>query len=414
MKYITSVVLDRATADGRILRFRVKWDGSRSIVSMNVGYSVNPDGWSARTFRCLPRTNHGRRRVPASEINGAIVALEEAAARAAARFDGSPSVEAFRAAFREEMGMKKPAPERGILDELRTFVSAESSRSGWTIGTENAFLGLKKHLSAFLAGHPVSSLGDFGEREYVQFCEYLKSSGLRNSTVAGISKRLRWFLRWGGREGLMASTDFSAATPRIKQATKEVVFLDRDEVFRLMRAELPEHLGNVRDAFLFQCFTGLRFSDVRSLRCTDISDTAVTVTTQKTAERLSIELNRYSRAILEKHREFAKSTGRPFPMCCNQVMNREIKEACRLAGIDTLVHLTYYRGSERFDETLPKWQLISTHAGRRTFVCLMLGLGVPVTTVMKWTGHSDYKAMKPYIAVSDRMKADAMRLVDSL
>ncbi len=57
---------------------------------------------------------------------------------------------------------------------------------------------------------------------------------------------------------------------------------------------------------------------------------------------------------------------------------------------------------------------IGTHAGRRTFICNALALGIPPQVVMKWTGHSDYKAMKPYIDIADDIKANAMSKFNQL
>ena len=54
------------------------------------------------------------------------------------------------------------------------------------------------------------------------------------------------------------------------------------------------------------------------------------------------------------------------------------------------------------------------HAGRRTFICNALALGIPAQVVMKWTGHSDYKAMKPYIDIADDIKANAMNKFNQL
>ncbi len=62
------------------------------------------------------------------------------------------------------------------------------------------------------------------------------------------------------------------------------------------------------------------------------------------------------------------------------------------------------------EETYSKSDLISTHAGRRTFICFALSSGIPPQVVMKWTGHSDYQAMKPYIDIAEKTKADAMKL----
>lgn len=85
-----------------------------------------------------------------------------------------------------------------------------------------------------------------------------------------------------------------------------------------------------------------------------------------------------------------------------------------MCGITSPVNTTCYRGQRRIDTTQPKWKLITTHAGRRTFICNSLMLGIPPDVVMKWTGHSDYKSMKPYIAISDEAKKEAMKRFDEL
>ncbi len=64
--------------------------------------------------------------------------------------------------------------------------------------------------------------------------------------------------------------------------------------------------------------------------------------------------------------------------------------------------------------TIPKYALLGTHAGRRTFICNALALGIPAQVVMKWTGHSDYKAMKPYIDIADDIKSNAMSRFNQL
>lgn len=91
-----------------------------------------------------------------------------------------------------------------------------------------------------------------------------------------------------------------------------------------------------------------------------------------------------------------------------------LKELGELAEINDPVSETYYKGSERIDTITPKYALLGTHAGRRTFICNALALGIPAQVVMKWTGHSDYKAMKPYIDIADDVKANAMSKFNQL
>ena len=95
-------------------------------------------------------------------------------------------------------------------------------------------------------------------------------------------------------------------------------------------------------------------------------------------------------------------------------MNRDIKELCRLAGINEEIRVTTYKGNVRTDKIQPKWELVGTHTGRRNFIVNALSLGITPNIVMKWTGHSDYKAMKPYIDIVDSIKASSMTKFDGL
>ena len=90
----------------------------------------------------------------------------------------------------------------------------------------------------------------------------------------------------------------------------------------------------------------------------------------------------------------------------------ESEPFCASAGFNTPITRTCYRAGQRVEETYPKYEMIGTHAGRRTFICFALSSGIPPQVVMKWTGHSDYQAMKPYIAIAEKTKADAMKLFD--
>ena len=96
------------------------------------------------------------------------------------------------------------------------------------------------------------------------------------------------------------------------------------------------------------------------------------------------------------------------PVISNQKMNEYLRELMEMAEIDEPIRKTYYKGNQKFDEVSPKYALMSSHAGRRTFICNALALGIPPQVVMKWTGHSDYAAMKPYIAIADQTKINAM------
>ena len=146
----------------------------------------------------------------------------------------------------------------------------------------------------------------------------------------------------------------------------------------------------------------------------DIKGDHIEVTTVKTADSISIELNKVTRDILEKYKDTPFKDNKALPNYTNQAMNRDIKELCKLAGINEEIRVTTYKGNVRTDKIQPKWELVGTHTGRRTFIVNALSLGITPNIVMKWTGHSDYKAMKPYIDIVDSIKASSMTKFDGL
>lgn len=81
---------------------------------------------------------------------------------------------------------------------------------------------------------------------------------------------------------------------------------------------------------------------------------------------------------------------------------------------DEPVLITTHSGRNRSEATMPKWTLLSTHCARRTFVVTALQLGIPIEVITRWTGHSDLKAMRPYIAIVDELKAKNMAKFDEV
>lgn len=218
------------------------------------------------------------------------------------------------------------------------------------------------------------------------------------------------FLKWCIKKGYVTNISLENFKPKLKNIQKKIIFLTKSELDKLRFYQIPsqkkKYLERVRDIFLFQCFTGLRYSDVVNLKRTDIKDKYIEITTVKTIDNLIIELNVHSEEIINKYRNNLDE--KVFPTITNQKANEYLKELAKMVGIDEPVRVSYYRGNERIDEIYPKYALLGTHAGRRTFICNALSLGIPPQVVMKWTGHSDYKAMKPYIDIADEIKISAM------
>lgn len=411
-KYHCQFLLDKEKnkLDARI-RYRIKWQGN--IIAFNIGYRVDIDKWSEDTQRCKANTTHGKKKVPANIINRKLQQFEQACEDAIKYFEVQnviPTKEEFQFVFNSNVGReKKVVLEKSFFQYYDDFIAEEGTFNQWTAGTKKKLHVIKKHLFNF---DPKLTFEKFTEEKLVEYLSYLQGElKFKNATVTKNISFVKWFLRWSYKKGYNTNTFFENFKPKLKNTQKKIIFLTPTEFKHFREYQIPQqkkYLERVRDVFLFQCFTGLRYSDVENLKKNDIKDDFIEVTTLKTSDSLKIELNQYSRAILDKYKDYKDCKGRALPVITNQRMNEYLKELAELAGINELIRETYYIGNERFDEVTPKYALIGTHAGRRTFICNTLSLGIPPQVVMKWTGHSDYKAMKPYIDIADETKANAM------
>lgn len=289
------------------------------------------------------------------------------------------------------------------------FIKECGRQNDWTESTFEKFDSVKNHLKTFNPKLTFSYFDDNGLNEYVIFLrDYRK---MRNSTIEKQLGFLKWFLRWANQRGFNEYKQFESFKPKLKKVPKKVIFLTTEELKQLREFQIPEskqYLDRVRDVFLFCCYSSLRYSDVYNLKRSNIKKEHIEITTVKTGDSLNIDLNNYTRAIIDKYKDVHFQNDKALPVISNQKMNDYIKELGELAGINEQIQETYYKGNERIETVTPKYALLGTHAGRRTFICFALTLNIPVQIIMKWTGHSDYKAMKPYIDVADNIKANAM------
>ena len=419
LDYGTTFLIDRQNGknDGR-LRLRLRWNKSKNHAAILIGFRIDPSKWNTNAQRCIANTTHGKNHTPASVINRTIQAYEDAAHSLFARYirdNINPTEQEVRKDLRLALGKSTDEAARADISAyIDQFRKEQGSLNNWTIATHKKFITLSHHLQAY-SDNPTYRI--FTEAGLLGFVEYLRDRAkMRNTTITKQIRILKWFLRWSERKGYLHNYAYRDFSPRLRQSRNDIIYLDWGELLQVYRMAIPpskQYLERVRDIFCFCCFTGLRYSDVQQLRPSDISGGAVHITTRKTGDRLTIELNDFSAAIAARYTEQDRQDGRLFPVISNQKMNDYLKELGAFCGIDTPVTRIYYSGSERMEETRPKWAYIGTHTARRTFISNAIIKGIPPQIVMKWTGHKDYSAMKPYIEVADRVKRDAMRAFNS-
>ena len=406
------------------IRMRVNFASQR--IEFTTGYRIDVAKWDGDKQRVKNGCTN-KLKQSASEINAALLGYYTELQEIFKRFEVAeitPSPAEVKEAFNNRHGQNEKTElasadtsnvPSNFYEAFDDFVRVCGRQNDWTHSTFEKFAAVKNHLKNFRSELSFDFFDEEGLTEYVQYLREVRE--MRNSTIGKQLSFLKWFLRWSFKQGMHSNNAYDAFKPKLKDTQKKIIFLTWEELNKLREFKIPptkQALERVRDVFLFQCFTGLRYSDVFNLRRSDIKGDHIEVTTVKTSDSLIIELNDHSRAILEKYKDVEFENDKALPVITNQKMNDYLKELAELAEINEPVRQTYYKGNERIDEVTPKYALLGTHAGRRTFICNALALGIPPQVVMKWTGHSDYKAMKPYIDIADDIKANAMSKFNQL
>ncbi len=242
---------------------------------------------------------------------------------------------------------------------------------------------------------------------YDAFKKYLiKKRGLTNNSIGKYVSTLKTYLGWAEDRGAAVLKDYRKF--KVDEEDVEVVALAMDEVHRLEALDLDDHprLGRVRDLFLFACYTGARFGDIQKLHMDDIRGNAWFLRMGKTRSETRIPLIPQAVAIVSRYR----GDGR-MPKISSQRMNDYLKELGQLAQITEPVRIVRYQGAKRVEDRGPKWQFLSSHMARRTFVTISLERGMRPEVVMSVTGHRSFKTMKKYIALTEQSKSEAMESV---
>ncbi len=122
---------------------------------------------------------------------------------------------------------------------------------------------------------------------------------LLNNTAHKNIQFFKSFMIWANTNNFTDNT--SHRTFKSKSEQNEVIYLTEDELMHLYSMKIDnERLERVRDLFVFQCFTGVRFSDIENLFWDDIKNGTWNLRTQKTKDIIQIPLSSYALSILAK------------------------------------------------------------------------------------------------------------------
>jgi len=285
-----------------------------------------------------------------------------------------------------------------IIQNIDLFL--EAKKNIYTDGSKQKYRTLKMHLENFTKEYDyILTYNNFDLNFFDKFTDYaINKLKLNNNTLHKYIGLLTSFINWSIERELTTINHTSKF--KIKGFKTQIVALSESELNQIEELDtsaLP-YLDRVKDFFLFSIYTGARFSDVSNVEYKDIDmkKKVWKLRTIKTRDLIEIPLSEKAISIINKYKDNPKF----LPSITNQKYNNYIKELCKRADISEQVTITSYQGTKRKENTHYKYELISSHTARRTFVTLSLMKGIPAEIIMNVTGHKDYKSFAKYIKLN--------------
>jgi len=279
------------------------------------------------------------------------------------------------------------------------FIKIRSGEKGWGQDMVDVYLRLLEKIRKF---RPDIKFTDWNVQTLETFKESLAQS-MYNDAIKKNLSYLKSFIKWAKSKHYAVNEDFATYNPKLLTAQKQVRYLELDELEKIYNLNLADNeaLDCTRDFFLFQCYTGLRYSDLKQLKRTNVyrdkrGKYFIRLLTEKDNDVINFQLAKRAVEIYNKYVVLSLPEGLLLPVLSNQKYNEHLKDLGKIAGL-TGEWVDYeYRLQEKIEVRVPKCDL-SSHTARRTFIVTALNEGVSTDLIMLITGHSDYNVMRPYI-----------------
>jgi site-specific recombinase XerD len=384
----------KANASGKLpIYLRITIDGKRTEISTK--RTIEIEKWSVEANKAIGRTEDVR------ELNAyldSLISRVYQSHRDLIQDNKEVTAETLKNKF---LGVEEKQVTLITLFKEHNKRVEKLIGKGYSTGTLDRYKTVFKHLQEFMKhNYNVSDIcfNRINHKYITDFEFYLKSERNcgHNSAIKYI-KNFKKIVRIAIASDLITKDPFLNYKVQLKVVKRE--FLSEEEIQTMLEKDLHTHrLEIVRDIFIFCCYTGLAYSDVKKLSKDSIvigidGEKWIKTNRTKTGTRSNIPLLPPALKILKKYENspLSVSKGVLLPVLSNQKSNAYLKEVADLCGIK---------------------KNLTTHLARHTFATTVtLSNGVGIESVSKMLGHTSIKTTQHYAKILDRKVSDDMAIL---
>ena len=318
-----------------------------------------------------------------------------------------PSMSELKKRFNDTFNSRDSRSGEEFYYYFDQFIETQSKSRAWNQSMIDKYKRIEKGLQA---NFPILKFSDLSVNMMQKILEGwskgLDGQGTFNDHISATLSCFRSFVTWAKLKGCIVNEEFFAFRPKLRPAIIEPRFLTVNEVKQISDLDLSQSdsLDMVRDFFLFQCGTALRYSDLKKLKKSDIilhndGRYHIKIVTQKNKKPVNFPISMDAQKIYLKYKDIPYPNNVAFPVISNQKYNEHLKTLGERAGLTGEWVDHQWRLDKEFEIRHSKKDL-GTHVARRTFISTAINEGVLPELIALVTSHSDLKEMAPYIGLS--------------
>lgn len=279
-----------------------------------------------------------------------------------------------------------------FFDFMEMFLNSDAL-SAYKAGSVQIYVTQTSKIKKFRSEFNITDIDAVFIRSYESFM-YSKLNNKKNTVNKSLSW-LRTILNRAIDHGIIQENPFTKYKIKLQKEKGNRIALSLNDIDRLTNIfetfNLTQNQSYVLRYFLFCCYTGLRYSDLKALRFSDIklldNKEYIQIQMVKTGDPVTIPLSKKAKSlIIEK----TINKARMFDVFTDQSTNRTLKDIMKIAGIN---------------------KVISFHCSRHTFATVGFNrLKIPIEVISKILGHSDIKTTMIYTKIdNEKLREETLK-----
>lgn len=358
----------------------------RKLFNYGTGISIMPSDWDSEE-EAIKKNRKGKNgkeevvelnKAKAVDLNGQLARYSNVFKAVEAKLGGlkaklkNVSAEEFKEAIDKELiaeGLRNPSKQDKIkqtktfLDYFTDFLRKDNRGKSKTLSTIQQY---KSSIEVLREYNPDALLNDINKDYFEKLKAYLYAKNYELNSVVNMVGRINAVLNWCVREGILKDLSYKSFEIG-KQATTQIA-LTIEEIEKIRKVNLDkESLIQARDLFIFQCYTGIRFSDLNILNkeyFKVINGANILIFHNvKTTKKIEVPLFSIAFQIAKKYDFNFQSLTLNLKAHIDK-----LRKIAALAGLTDKVEVVSYPKGKKELEFFPKNELIGTHTARRSFI----------------------------------------------